>query len=94
MSKLIEIWTDGACSGNPGPGGWSFIIKYDNGETEEFNGSEKYTTNNKMELTAAIKALKYFKKNSNKIESCIKRHCRLYNSLLNYRWSRPLTNIW
>ena len=55
--KKIDIYTDGSCLGNPGPGGWSFIIKYDNGETEEFNGSEKYTTNNKMELTAAIKAL-------------------------------------
>ena len=48
--------------GNPGPGGWAFIIKYRNGEIKEFSGSEKYTTNNKMELTAAIKAIKYFQK--------------------------------
>ena len=58
----VDIYTDGACSGNPGPGGWAFIIKYRNGKTKEFSGSEKYTTNNKMELTAAIKAIKYFKK--------------------------------
>ena len=63
--KKIEIYTDGSCLGNPGPGGWSFIIKYDNGETEEFNGSEKYTTNNKMELTATIKALTHIKKKIN-----------------------------
>ena len=58
----VDIYTDGACSGNPGPGGWAFIIKYRNGNIKEFSGSEKYTTNNKMELTAAIKAIKYFKK--------------------------------
>ncbi len=60
MSK-VDIYTDGACLGNPGPGGWAFIIKYGNDKTEEFNGSENHTTNNKMELTAAIKALTYIK---------------------------------
>ena len=58
----VDIYTDGACLGNPGPGGWAFIIKYNGGKIKEFSGSEKYTTNNKMELTAAIKAGKYFKK--------------------------------
>ena len=58
----VDIYTDGACLGNPGPGGWAFIIKYNSGKIKEFSGSEKYTTNNKMELTAAIKAVKYFKK--------------------------------
>ena len=58
----VDIYTDGACLGNPGPGGWAFIIKYNSGKIKEFSGSEKYTTNNKMELTAAIKAIKYFKK--------------------------------
>ena len=57
----VDIYTDGACLGNPGPGGWAFIIKYNSGKIKEFSGSEKYTTNNKMELTAAIKAIKYFK---------------------------------
>ena len=58
----VDIYTDGACLGNPGPGGWAFIIKYNGGKIKEFSGSEKFTTNNKMELTAAIKAIKYFKK--------------------------------
>ena len=58
----VDIYTDGACLGNPGPGGWAFIIKYNGGKIKEFCGFEKYTTNNKMELTAAIKAVKYFKK--------------------------------
>ena len=61
MNK-IDIYTDGACIGNPGPGGWAFIIKYENGKTEEHNGSKDYTTNNKMEITAAIKALTFIKK--------------------------------
>jgi len=61
MNK-IDIYTDGACLGNPGPGGWAFIIKYKNGKTEGHNGSKDYTTNNKMELTAAIKALTFIKK--------------------------------
>ena len=58
----VDIYTDGACLGNPGPGGWAFIIKYNSGKIKEFSGSEKYTTKNKMELTAAIKAVKYLKK--------------------------------
>ena len=58
----VDIYTDGACLGNPGPGGWAFIIKYNSGKIKEFSGSKKCTTNNKMELTAAIKAVEYFKK--------------------------------
>ena len=54
----IKIYTDGACSGNPGPGGWAAIILKENGKKELFGG-EKLTTNNRMELTAAIKALEY-----------------------------------
>ncbi|NRA73246.1 MAG: ribonuclease HI [Rickettsiales bacterium] len=58
--KKIVIYTDGACSGNPGPGGWAAIMI--NGETEkEIIGSEKNTTNNRMELTAAIKSLESLK---------------------------------
>ncbi|PYG87599.1 ribonuclease HI [Ruminiclostridium sufflavum DSM 19573] len=58
--KQIEIYTDGACSGNPGPGGWGAILIY--GEHKiELSGSEKETTNNKMELTAALEALKRLK---------------------------------
>ena len=54
----IKIYTDGACSGNPGPGGWAAIILKDNSKKELFGG-EKETTNNRMELTAAINALEY-----------------------------------
>ncbi|MEZ5937128.1 MAG: ribonuclease HI [Hyphomonadaceae bacterium] len=58
MSELIEIWTDGACSGNPGPGGWGVHIR-SNGETIEMHGGELATTNNRMELMAAITALEW-----------------------------------
>ncbi len=53
-----KIYTDGACVGNPGPGGWAAVILVDNKKMEIFGG-EKLTTNNRMELTAAIKALEY-----------------------------------
>ena len=56
---MINIYTDGACSGNPGIGGWGVVI-LNNGEEIELNGGANNTTNNKMELTAAIKALEYF----------------------------------
>tara|TARA_B100000575_G_scaffold152018_1_gene121318 strand:- start:130 stop:555 length:426 start_codon:yes stop_codon:yes gene_type:complete len=56
---MINIYTDGACSGNPGVGGWGVVI-LDNGEEIELNGGDYNTTNNKMELTAAIKALEHF----------------------------------
>ena len=58
--KTVTIYTDGACSGNPGPGGWGAILKY--GEHEkEISGGEKNTTNNRMELTGVIKALQLLK---------------------------------
>ncbi len=54
--KTVEIYTDGACSGNPGAGGWGAVLIY--GENrKEISGGEAYTTNNRMEITAAIKAL-------------------------------------
>ena len=57
----VEIFTDGACSGNPGPGGWGAVLRY--GKTEkELSGGEAETTNNRMELTAVIEALKAIKK--------------------------------
>ena len=55
---FTKIYTDGACVGNPGPGGWAAIILTDN-EKKEIFGGEKLTTNNRMELTATIKALEY-----------------------------------
>lgn len=54
--KLVEIFTDGACKGNPGIGGWGVYLKFD-GEIREFFGGEPVTTNNRMELLAAIRAL-------------------------------------
>ena len=57
----ISIYTDGACIGNPGPGGWAAIILTNNKKKELFGG-ERLTTNNRMELTAAIKALEYCSK--------------------------------
>ena len=60
-SKIIEIFTDGACSGNPGVGGWGAILRY--GETQkEISGGERETTNNRMEMTAVIMALRALKR--------------------------------
>ncbi len=56
MTKRVEIWTDGACSGNPGPGGWGAILKFD-GTEKELCGGDADTTNNRMELMAAIASL-------------------------------------
>jgi ribonuclease HI len=64
-SSLVEIYTDGACSGNPGPGGYGAILRY-GGKEKEISGCEKQTTNNRMEMMAAIAALK-----------CLKRPCRV-----------------
>ena len=58
--KTIEIFTDGACSGNPGPGGWGAILRFQ-GRDKELSGGHPETTNNQMELQAAIEALKALK---------------------------------
>lgn len=62
--KEVIIYTDGACSGNPGPGGWGTILDY-KGRQKELSGGERQTTNNRMELTAVIEGLKALK------EKCI-----------------------
>src|SRR5687767_8288915 len=62
--KRIAVFTDGACRGNPGPGGWGVLLKY-NGHNRTFYGAETHTTNNRMELLAAIQALAALK------ESCV-----------------------
>ena len=54
--RKVEIYTDGACSGNPGPGGWGAILEYQ-GHKREMSGGEENTTNNRMELTAVIRGL-------------------------------------
>ena len=61
MSGTVEIYTDGACKGNPGAGGWGVLLKYD-GETRTLHGGELHTTNNRMELTAVIRALEALKR--------------------------------
>ncbi len=64
-SATVEIWTDGACKGNPGPGGWGAWLK-SGGHEKELFGGERLTTNNRMELTAVIEAL-----------ASLKRHCQV-----------------
>ncbi|HBS76565.1 MAG TPA: ribonuclease HI [Alphaproteobacteria bacterium] len=56
LNKMLKIWTDGSCLGNPGPGGWAFVAT-DGKNTAERSGGERDTTNNRMELTAVIRAL-------------------------------------
>lgn len=68
MKKKVRIYSDGACSGNPGPGGWAVILLYGQ-HKKEISGGEALTTNNRMELTAAIRGLQQLK------ESC---HVDLY----------------
>ncbi len=62
--KQVEIFTDGACRGNPGPGGWGSLLRYD-GHEKRMHGGEKETTNNRMELMAAIMALESLKQPCN-----------------------------
>lgn len=57
MSQPIIVYTDGACHGNPGPGGWGAIVRFDDGQETELYGGDPATTNNRMELMAAIMAL-------------------------------------
>jgi ribonuclease HI len=62
--KPVEVFTDGACKGNPGPGGWGALLRFE-GHQREIFGGEPDTTNNRMELTAAIEALKALKEPCN-----------------------------
>ncbi len=66
MQDKIIIYADGSCFGNPGPGGWGYILEW-NGHRKEGSGCDKHTTNNKMELIAAIEALKSIKRQVNTI---------------------------
>nr|VFK30898.1 MAG: ribonuclease HI [Candidatus Kentron sp. MB]VFK75747.1 MAG: ribonuclease HI [Candidatus Kentron sp. MB] len=61
MNDLVEIFTDGACSGNPGPGGWGVLLRYQ-GKEKTLSGAEQQTTNNRMELMAAIAGLEALKR--------------------------------
>lgn len=84
--KNIEIYTDGACSGNPGKGGWGAVLVYKNTE-KEISGYEKETTNNRMELTAVIMALKALKEPCNvKLTTDSKYVCDAVNKSWVYSW--------
>jgi ribonuclease HI len=60
QNKIESIYTDGACTGNPGPGGWGVVVYFDDGSVHEIGDASQYTTNNKMEMQAAIAALEFF----------------------------------
>lgn len=60
-SKIQAIYTDGACSGNPGPGGWGTVVYFVDGSVHEMGGAKAHTTNNQMEMQAAIAALQFLK---------------------------------
>lgn len=62
-SKVVEIYTDGACSGNPGPGGWAAVLRYQ-GNQKEISGGEARTTNQRMEIMAVYQALAHLKRPS------------------------------
>ena len=89
--KKVDIYTDGACSGNPGPGGWGTILIY-NGHEKEMSGGEAETTNNKMELTAVIKGLAALK------EPCdvtVTTDSKYVCDAINQGWlSKWVTNNW
>lgn len=61
MAEPVELFTDGACQGNPGPGGWGVLLRY-GGVEKELSGAERATTNNRMELTAVIRGLEALKR--------------------------------
>jgi len=61
--RIVEVFTDGACSGNPGPGGWGALLRW-RGNERKLNGGERQTTNNRMEMMAAIQALETLKRSA------------------------------
>lgn len=86
--KSINIYTDGACSGNPGPGGWGAVLIY-NGIEKQISGGEKNTTNNRMELTAVIEALKALKEPCNvTLTTDSKYVCDAINKEWVFAWQR------
>ncbi len=70
MSQITNLYTDGACSGNPGPGGWGTVAYFDDGSCHEFGGRDRATTNNRMEMQAAISALEFFV-STNQSSQCV-----------------------
>ena len=70
MSRITNLYTDGACSGNPGPGGWGTVAYFDDGSCHELGGRDGATTNNRMEMQAAISALQFFA-STHQTEQCV-----------------------
>lgn len=86
--KKVTIHTDGACSGNPGPGGWGAILEY-NGKRREMSGGERQTTNNRMELLAAISALSALKE---PCEVTLYTDSQYFSNAINLGWLRSWKN--
>ncbi len=101
MDKKIEIYTDGSCIGNPGPGGWGVVILKENKIIELFGG-EPDTTNNRMEMTAIIEALKWVRKESgieekslNSYKIIIYSDSNLIIQTINQGWKKKAnTDLW
>jgi ribonuclease HI len=70
-SLVKAVYTDGACSGNPGPGGWGVVVQLTNGQEQELGGGAAQTTNNRMELQAAIEAVKFLESIASSTKACI-----------------------
>ena len=88
MKKFVEIFTDGACSGNPGPGGWGAVLRF-KGQEKELSGGEESTTNNRMELTAVIEALFILKEPCKvKLTTDSKYVCDAINQKWVYGWQK------
>ena len=88
--KQVKIYTDGACSGNPGPGGWGAILKYGD-QVRELSGGEKNTTNNRMELMAVIEGLRAVKERCSLIITTDSEYVRSGITSWIHRW---LKNNW
>ena len=88
MKKFVEIFTDGACSGNPGPGGYGAVLRF-KGQERELSGGEESTTNNRMELTAVIEALSLLKEPCKvKLTTDSKYVCDAVNQKWVYGWQK------
>jgi len=87
MPKVVEVFTDGACKGNPGPGGWAALLRF-NGVEKVLSGGERRTTNNRMEMTAAIKALEALKRPSRVVVNTDSQYLRLGITQWLANWKR------
>ena len=86
-TTLVEIWTDGGCKPNPGPGGWAAVLRFGNAE-RELSGGDRVTTNNRMELTAAAAALEALKRPSRVVLNTDSEYVRLGITRWHTGWVR------